>query len=944
MKKGLLSLGALGLISLTLVSCSSSVNTSVAYGGLSDNVEYASSNGNSLSQKKLYDLMRSDAYSTVANNIKKQLFSDVLPKYKDGALTNTKYFNYDQSSTDEDVLEDTYKVNSNVVSRIYGASSVDSFKALTAKDKETAARKAVDSLMNAGVTKADGNYFTYADLTSLPISFAVDANGDDVFVIDSLPYELYETYIYDIALQNYALEQLKNPEFDYYYKNKYVPGSGTNSYYVEDDDVQDFYYSTGKNYRNYSGIIIEFTSSAQARRIMNAAIGSTKISSDPATALSQYVQIYNTRYVTRDDIATDTIGEDNYTNLSITYKKNRLGNYDSSIQTIFKEMEDGKYFDEAFDASGKYYLVYRNSGEDVVEWANLDEDQKKPGENGAETVYDEMLEYVLENKSITSLVSIIENDRMDSLVDDIEFYDPLFAVKYDTDHSDYNLTKTFDNKYVYKFTYNDAEYTLTPEELYEKLEPQYGTTTSIDYLKDKWLLSLDGVKSLIDSDDFDDINDSLKSELKAFKKGKKSYSSKLGNATYLQLTYGYSTKDEVYEAKAADLIEARLSSFFGDYSSLGDTTKANVSATLFQNFATIYKNLYEEYFSASISHILIGVDETNTQNFTNPDAYYEKLSATAQVKFKETIYNIVNAIISEVKALTKSLSVADALTYIVDAYNNNYLIGSLSYGGPEVYWNDLKNEFPISMKAEDLGEVDLFSAANYMEEFSERVKELWDKVQDDIIPSENVTEDKGVFEFDTEFTSVDDMFDAICKTSYGYHILNIYDTDEAATALFEESSDEYASIDDEYMIYEHLEVVIIPDDGNGSSDDDDDPEYVLYTNGYSSNAYASASQLFVYFYEEIVVGTHSLLKSSVKTAIAEMFGGALSFYTNSSFQNWTILKYQMSDLTFSRDNQLSQYMLYLENSLYSYATTKYTLYTDYIDGTYNWALDYNWNR
>ena len=82
LKKGLLSLGALGLISLTLVSCSSSVNTSVAYGGLSDSVEYASSNGNSLSQKKLYDLMRSDAYSTVANNIKKQLFSDVLPKYK----------------------------------------------------------------------------------------------------------------------------------------------------------------------------------------------------------------------------------------------------------------------------------------------------------------------------------------------------------------------------------------------------------------------------------------------------------------------------------------------------------------------------------------------------------------------------------------------------------------------------------------------------------------------------------------------------------------------------------------------------------------------------------------------------------------------------------------------------------------------------------------------
>ncbi len=947
MKKSILSLGTLGLISLTLASCGKTYTYSTPYGTLTDNTVYASNGDAKIGQKTLYSMMRAEGYSEVKENLKNQLFSDILPKYSDGKLTNTTYFDYNPDSEDEDVLNDTYTINASIIASMYGVSSVDDFKELTAKAKETSLKKYVDTLFTSGVRKDDGSLFTYADLSGYAISFKVDKNGKDVFYAN-FPYALYKSYIYQKAMENYALEQLKNPDFKYYYKNKYISGVGTNSYYVEDKDITDYYYSTGKNYIDYSGIIIKFNSYASAQRIIESAIGKTTISDDPTTALDEYIKIYNLRYSTRDKLSVDSLDTDRYVNLSVAYNSDRLSDYDTTIKEIFKEkMENGDYLTSIFNSSTSYYLVYRLTGSDVVEWANLPEAEKTAGTADKETVYDKMLDCLLKNKSLSSLVTKIENERFDELFDNdaLEIYDPVYLYRFESENDDYDMKKISSNDYIYKFTYNNNEYSLTPSELYEKLEPKYGVSNAMQYLKNEWLLSLNGVSALINNDDFDDIKDNLNSEIKSFKKGKKSYPSKLGTQTYLQLVYGFDTKEEVIKNKNAELINSKLSTFYGDFTSATDSEKFNSDATLFKNFASIYQKLYESYFKASISHILIGLDVNGDSSYKNPDTYYESLPTDAlKQKFNETLLNLVNAIISEVKILTTSKSVKDSLTYIVEAYNNNYLIGSLSeQEGHEVYWNDLKNEFPFALKAEDLSTIDLFSAANYMEEFSDRVKKLFDDVKDDIIDETKVDED-GVFEFDTTFATADDMYNALCKTSYGYHILNIYDIDEASSAMFKSTSDSKVNDDDTYKQYEHLKVIILADDQDGDEDDDDDPEYVLYTDGYSDNDYASVNQLFVYFYESVVTGTHTLLKSSTKSAISTMFDSALTFFTNSTFREWMILKYQMTGLTFSKEGYKDAYMANKENNLYSYSTSKYTLFTDYIDGTYNWTIDYSWNH
>ncbi len=913
---------------MALVSCESSINSTTPYGTLKDTDTYATLNDASISKKHLYDLMRNNGYSDVLTNIKEQLFSDVL--------TNSKYFSYSETEHPDEY----YQINTNVINAIYGTSTVESYKKLTDKEKNAKIDEYVDTLFNNGTKKDDGTYYTASDIKAISITFTKDSEGDDRFVAN-FPESFYESYVFEMAMENYAKEQIKNPDSKYYYKNKYVKGDGENDYYIEDDDIRDYYYSTGKEFRNYRGIVIKFASKAQATRIMQKAIGSTSVSS--TTTIADYLKIYNLKNVTDEKLTTDNYLEAEATNLSITKKKNRFtANYSAQVQEMFTEMEDGEYLDEPFNLGGTYYLIYRISGEEEVEWENLSETDQNPGDGT--TVYDTMLDYLVENKSLSTLVTDLVEDRIQEIVDNdaIEFYDPLMGYYFKNDYEDFSYTKTSNSDYIYKISYNGEEYTYAPQDLYEELEKTSGTSTAVEYLKNKWALSLSKIADLIDDDEYDDYSDSLTAEIKKYNKGKKDISKKLGLETYLEIQYGVTNKAEVLEEKKASMILSKLNSYYGNPAA--DDGTFDTTSKLFTQFSDIYSTIYDNYFSADISHILISVDEDYTETYSDPDVYKEALAeidSTLVEEFDKSILNISNAIISEVKILTISKTVTEAFKYIVEAYENNYKIASLSYStGNDVYWNDLKNEFPIVLTTEDLSTIDEFSASNYVEAFSDRTKELYDKVIDGTF-DETVMDEKGCFEFSDTISSID----SLCKTTYGYHLLNIYGTDEVDSAKFLSTSDSKASTDDEYNQYEHLEVVLIPDDADGTEDDDDDPEYVIYANGYSDTDKASASQLFVYFYEETVMGSHTLLKTSVNTAIKTLFADAVTQYTSTNFQNWKYLTYELKDLSFADDSSKKDlYVGTLKRAITGYDASKYALYTDWVDTTkYDWSIDYEFN-
>lgn len=924
MKKKLLSIALLAGVSLSLASCGSEkINQSVPYGSLNDTT-YASSNGNTISQKQLYDLMRKDGYSTVTADIKKQLFSDIT--------SNKNYFDYQNNE------DDRYTINSQVISAIYGTSTVENFKKLTDEEKNTQAQKYVDTLFQNGTKKDDGTYYTVSDILAMEITFDV-YEGGDVFEA-TFPESFYEDYIYEVAMTNYATAVLKDSTSKYYYKNEYIDGSGKNPYYVDDDDVKEYYHTSGKYYGDYKGIVIKFTSAAQAERVIKSVNGgSTTISGSAEEVLQTYINIYNQRYTTRDKLTLSNYLEDTNVDLSVSKDKNRLTSYSSNFSDMFKNMEDGDYFSTYFNVDGSYYLIYRVSGLNVVEWNDLDDAQKVASTTDTKTVYDKMLDYVLEDKNTSTLRDAIANDRYDDIYDNnaLKIYDPVYAALYHASNDDYSLANYSSNDLVYEFTYNDVTYKLSVDDLYQELEKENGMTKAIDYLTDKYVLSLSKIVEKIDSDDVDDYSDNLDDEVKSFKKGKSSYSKSVGEECYLQLSYGYNTKAEVVEAYKASLVEEEMLTYYGNFEA-ADGTSFNTDSALFKNFTTIYKELYDSYFNVSLSHILIGIDEEGSGDYTNPDIYKASLSTELQEKFDACILEISNIIIDEVKALTISLDVKDALTYLAEAFNNNYKIATLSYtSGSEVTWADIKDkyqEFPLAMKSEDLEELTSLNASSYVNAFSDRAKELYQKIQDgDILESD--IDDKGVFEFSEHITDTS----VLCKTVYGYHILNVYDTDNLSSAKFEESSDSKADSDDEYKQYEHVRVIIEPD----GDDDDTDPDYVLYTNGYSSEVYASAQQLFIYFFDYTNAGSVTGLKSSVSSAIAKLFEGMISEYTDSSFKSWRVLKYQLN-ISFAGDTdnaKLNQYIDYLERSLFDYTTSNYTLYTNWVDGTYDWTVNFD---
>lgn len=922
MKKKILTLGLAATVAFTLTSCKEeSVNKIVPYGSLNDSA-YATLGSDSISKKQLYTLMKKDGYSQMLDLMKQDLFKDIT--------TNKDYFDYSKD-------EDKYEINSKVLSDIYGVTTYEGYSQLKEEDKSLSLKKYIDNLYTSGIKKEDGNYFTENDIKSISISESIYDNEEVVEA--NFPQELYKKYIYEMAMNKYAISEIKNEKSEYYYKNEFVKGEGKNPYYITDKDVVDYYYHNGKNYGDYQGIVIKFASEAQAYSTINEALNGGTIPTDKDAALQAYIDIYNRRYVTRKQITVDNYLEDSNVNIYVNKNKNEFNNISSSFESFFKEMKNGEYLREIFNLDGSYYLVYRISGEDTKEWNELDEEQTKPGSASNETIYDKMLDNIIESKSLTTVQSKRESERYEDIVENgLVIYDPVYSYLYSQENDDYDLHNESNNDYIYKFTYNNVETKLSVDDLYSKLEAVNGTDVAIDYLSNKYYLSLSKMEEKIDSDLVSDYKSSLNNEIKQFKKGKKTYPKKIGVETYLQLTYGNDSVDALVSDYKASLIKEKALTYYGNHASSSNPEQFDVNSKLFKQFEEIYMNIYNDYFSTTISHILIGIDEDGTGNYADPTNYRNKLPESVKTEFDETIVGLANAIISEVNILKISKDVKDALDYIVTAFNNNYVIESLSYDKPadqKITWYEFRKQFPISLKAEDLGEISNSNASTYVKEFSLAAKSLYKDVKDAKIKESDV-EDKGVLQFSSDINSVD----SLCKTTYGFHILNIYGIGEQKSAKFTKENDSKDTDRENLKTYEQLPIVVIPD----GDDDDDEPELTLTADGYSDNEYASASQLFIYFYEYVNGGSCKSLKSSCSTAVSQIFGGMITNYTSSAFKDWRMMKFQIKEIVFVGDEgntKFNKYLEKLEKELNPDDKNEFTQYTDWVDSKYDWTIDFS---
>lgn len=872
---------------ITLASCGSKkINQIVPYGNINDS-SYATSGDNKITNKQLYDLLRKESVSLINEDIKYNLFNDILALY---------------DSEDKDDVE---TVNSGIISEIYSASNTDEFKKISDQDKATLIEKYLNNKFNEGII-----------ITENDIKVTIKTvDGEEEFEAN-FPDELTKAKRFDVGLAKYAKAEIKK-----IYKEEYIEGK-KNKFYISEDDIQAYYHNSGKKYSTSQAFVIKFLSQAQAERVMKKVLNSETINLERTQEeiILDYIKLYNEQYGYRENLNEDSYLDSSYINYVVDRDKNEISAVSSQFASIFSEMENGDAFSKPQKIDESYYLVYKINSPEVIEWENL-----KTQEN-FETVKNEMLDYIIDTKNTVTYQQELMNERYETLYENqsLEIYDPVIATLFSQSNSDYEVANKSNSNLVYMFKYDGKEYSLKVDDLFTKLEKLYGMSTATKYLINQFALSTNFVDK-VDSDAIKEYTKAFDKEVKTFEKGKTDYKKNIGLTTYLNIKYGYNNREDILKNfYLASKVTTEMLAYYGEHSLDGENF--NVNDKLFNNFMEICKDIYENEYKTKFSHMLISVDDEGTGGTVDPDVYIKNLPESKKEDFKQAVLNLSQVIISEAKILTKSKTYTEALEYIVTAFNRNYDVVS-TVDDKNDTWNDYKT-YNFTLKCEDLGEITYSSSAGYVTSFADTVKEMYEQFKDD----DKAIEDKGFLQFsgDEKLTDVDQL----CKTNYGFHILNIYSVSKPKSSLFTKESDYQSDKDSEYKQYEHLKIIIEPDD----EDDDELPQRFLYADAYSGNDYPSAQQLFIYFYEYLNGGVTSI-SSSRRTAISALFDQVISRYESAEFKSYRSMLF-LDNVSFTNDTDGSKYKKYvsiLKRNINGYTTNENYMYNTWFD--FDWKVE-----
>ncbi len=782
-----------------------------------------------------------------------------------------------------------------------------------------------------------------------------------------------------------------------------------------------------ENYKNHA-IVIKFASKAQADKYL----GRFAPLSDNATkeqALQYYVNLYNEFY--KKDLSVDDVWSNENTSFAITEDENEFTkNVDSSVISFMtdnlvdmhSDEEGDSYLKKPFNISGDnyYYMVYRINIYEGEDWDDLelsDEKTTKLNEYLDEEIIDGWVSETYANKLVEQRLqgtelTTTENGARGSL--ELKIYDPIYENQYYNSYSDYydfvssKDYKSANGKYVFTLNYtyaNDApsyqgqttsvNYTVTDS--YNELNSIYGASKAAELLATKYLAST-SLYDKIDEDVISGYEDGLKAAIKSFKKNDTSYSKKMGLENYLVLQYGFDNQNDIinYNLMSSNLI-AQYTSYYGDYKGakleganaaenkaieiqLGkdDMYTFSDNTGLFTNFKQFTDKKYSQYYSLDISHILISVDYDGDGNNDDPDEYYEALNAVNKELFRKDILKLADAIVEE-SAIIKTDTKVEALQYIAKVFNNNgyeYKLQCEKY--KNLTWEDFKVNFEFSLRAEDLNTIDYSNGTNYVEEFTDAVKDLYAVLTGEEYKdvADNI-EDDGYWKYEDEINTENkikldgEINTQLTKTTYGWHMLYVYDMTKQTDCTFKRDTDSNlsSSVTDEdgnvwYVntadkndiciesekdssktyskvtsigTWQYQDITVYKNDTDTSDDDE-----ILYVSGYSDEKTASLEQLFIYFMESQNNGSVSSMRSTTTTAVKNVFADVMSRYTNSSFQTWRLYK-QLGEITFAdaqMADRFNKMMAINERTIDNYEVlTEDDLFYGWFEKTWTFNID-----
>lgn len=986
MKKSrrIVSVLAAAVLVTTLASCDANRNTKMPSGDLKLDSNYASlATGQSVSVKEMYNLFRKEGYSKVLTQIKKAVYSKEI-----AAINNSEF------KTDSELKKD---FDSYMLSNIYGVSEIEDYEDLKDEDKKKSIQKFIDNqLSNNGIdyssvyannpeifiptVDAEGNlvsnWANNADLVDLYKYTVATVNYAKEYLNKIKDYE----YLYDVDGQ-------KQENSYYLAKNDYEIRENKYAAIQNYTTTADMFGIKYKNqaadevYKNHA-IVIKFASKAQADKYINKVGGPLSENATEEEALEFYVKLYNEFYKNNIIEGVNDVWTNENTSFAITKDENEFTDkIDSSTINFMTENlvdmgsdEGVSYLRTPFNISGDnyYYMAYRINIYEGDDWDDLELasdisiklnsllDDMVIEDWASETYANSLVEQRLKG----TLLTVTEDEKRDSL--DLKIYDPIYENQYYSSYSDYYdfiSSKDYKNangKYVFTLTYTYANNENNPvsvnysvNDSYKLLNNIYGASKAAELLATKYLAST-SLYDKIDDSEISGYEDGLKSAIKSFKKNDTSYSKKMGLENYLVLQYGFDNQHDVLNNNLiANSLISQYTSYYGDYKGdkLEGTNAAENKAIevqlgtqdkylfkdstgLFTNFKAFADRNFDMYYSLDISHILISIDYDGDGNNDDPDKYYEALNAVNKEKFRKDILTLADAIVEESK-LIKTDTKVSALQYIAKVFNNNgyeYKLQCEKYKG--MVWDDFKSNFEFSLRAEDLSTINNSNGSNYVEEFTNEVKNLYkvlssesyDDVAEDI-------EDNGYWKYEDTINPLNqldvngEIDSQLTKTTYGWHMLYVYDMTSQTECKFTRDNDSnlsssvtdsdgnvwYVNTTDKNDIciesekdsnktyskvssigtWQYQDIVVYENDTDTSDDDD-----ILYVSGYSEDKYASLEQLFIYFIETQNNGSVSSLRSTTTTAVKNVFADIITRYSNSTFQTWRLYK-QIGTITFA---------------------------------------------
>ena len=273
--------------------------------------------------------------------------------------------------------------------------------------------------------------------------------------------------------------------------------------------------------------------------------------------------------------------------------------------------------------------------------------------------------------------------------------------------------------------------------------------------------------------------------------------------------------------------------------------------------------------------MLIFLDDNGDGNPDDPKEFTKYFSAEEKTAYENALVALAQAIYAEtqVEELTKSNDLMEILNYIVEAYTKNEAL----YSDPTKTWADYK-KYNFLLKVESLsssGDTTQSNVGNYVVEFGDYVKELYDVVVENEI---KIEDEEPKFIFTTSKDSAPSTFADLCATQFGYHMIVVNDYEERGTT-------ESKKDDDTNGYQANIEVLI----DEKEKDNTEDNIYVVVEDTYNEDSKTAANikQLFVYYVQK-QTGATSTLDSDVEDVMKSMFGDAISRYLSTSFQNYLL--------------------------------------------------------